>query len=544
VGGDVLVVGDERGQVRAWSISTRRPLGPAMAAHGGPVASVSVSPDGRRAVSAGAGDGMLQAWSIGPSGLDPLQSAAVGATPQTTAIVPNRQLLIVGTLDGLVQVRDAGTLTLRQDIGSSGSIRVHSAGVAQVIPLDSGDVVTVGMDGWVNGLSLSAFGTYGSQRMPAPSPIVAAVDPASAVALVGSVDGTVAAIGGVARTTFGLEVLAHSATVKFGETTRPDRVPVIEYGPVDPATGQQGAEVSVRAVNRRGRWGEEVVARTPFLARVTSAVALGGARVAVVDAAGVVQLYDGARRTATYEAGTVGNLAPAVVPLGRQRIAVVTGSEITVLDTTEGSLRETRVIAPPKEAGSFYGAASFPGGRRLVASLTDRSLRVFDTRSGQQLRDATVGVVSPFLAIAPGGRFIAQYDPLTGVISIRDGRTLRQSGRDLVSPGFPLDLTWMHDGARLAAVSTDGALHYWDIAERRELAQLQHGSKVEGVFALRDSSFVYTAGLGRVREWDLSPRHATRAACEEAGRNFTRAEWSTYLDGDYRTTCPRASAES
>ena len=51
-------------------------------------------------------------------------------------------------------------------------------------------------------------------------------------------------------------------------------------------------------------------------------------------------------------------------------------------------------------------------------------------------------------------------------------------------------------------------MHYWDIADRKQLAELPHGSEVDNVFAAPQGSVVYSVGDGVVREWDLNPVRA------------------------------------
>ncbi len=171
--------------------------------------------------------------------------------------------------------------------------------------------------------------------------------------------------------------------------------------------------------------------------------------------------------------------------------------------------------------------------------MGDRSLRVFDVDTGKEVDHTMTDVLSSSLAISPDQKLIAQVDALTGVVSLRDTKTLQPAGRDLVAPGFVTDLTWLDNGRRLATSSTDGSVHYWDVGERKQIAALPHGAKVEYVFASARGTVVYSAGLGVVREWDLSPPRAARAACTEAGRNLSRDEWDTYLGGEsYRQTCP------
>ena len=171
--------------------------------------------------------------------------------------------------------------------------------------------------------------------------------------------------------------------------------------------------------------------------------------------------------------------------------------------------------------------------------MSDGSLRIFDVETGKELAHAMTNARSSGLAISPDERLIAQVDGLTGVVSIRDTTTLQPSGRDLVAPGFVNNLTWLDAGRRLATGSTDGSVHYWDVTDRTQLAELPHGSGIDNVVAVPSGSVVYSVGAGVVREWDLNPARAVRAACAEAGRNLTRDEWDTYLGGEsYRHTCP------
>jgi DNA-binding beta-propeller fold protein YncE len=281
------------------------------------------------------------------------------------------------------------------------------------------------------------------------------------------------------------------------------------------------------------------VAQTESLPDVASASALGGADVAVVDYSGVVRRYRGARQTAVLDVDAVvePGTRPLLFALHGDRLGLVIGQSVAIIDTRNGALRKTHVITDPDTR--FAAVAALPTGGRFVASMGDRSLRVYSAATGKLVDHAMTDALSSGIAISPDGTLIAQVDALTGVVSIRDMETLRTTGRDLVAPGFVTDLTWLDHGRRIATSSTDGFVHYWDVAERKQLAELPHGSKVEYVLAAADGSVVYSEGIGVVRQWDLTPPRAARAACAEAGRNLTRDEWDTYLVGEtYRQTCP------
>ncbi len=78
--GSVLVVGDQGGQLRLWSVADHTPIGPAVVAHPGGVNAVAMRSDGRRVVSLGAADNQLKTWSVTPTGLQPLATFTLGAS--------------------------------------------------------------------------------------------------------------------------------------------------------------------------------------------------------------------------------------------------------------------------------------------------------------------------------------------------------------------------------------------------------------------------------------------------------------------------------
>ena len=533
--GALLAVGDLRGQLRLWSVIDHTPVGPAVLAHEGGVSGVAVRGDGERVVSFGAIDNQLKTWAVTPTGLQQLGAVSLTSSGASVAYLSDNRTIAVGESNGSVQLFDADTLTLRPDFGSNGTRSLHTASVAQVIPISDGGFATVGLDGWVKRLS-GVFELIGNRRPAEATPFAAALDRTTGLTVVASADGTSAVLdSSTGSSSFGKEALSQRAPVKIGDSATADRAAIVRYLSDD---GSAAAVVTLRAVGKGGQW-KGTVAETSRLPSVASTAALGGNDLAVADYSGKVRRYEGSRQTAVLDVpAAVESEQPVLLALSNERLLLVTRSRVAIIETSRGKLRTTHLISDP-DAAEFNAVGAFPGGRRIAVSMNDGSLRLFNVETGKEVARRMTNANASGVAISPDAKLIAQADGLTGVVSIRDATTLQPAGRDLVAPGFVNDLTWLDDGGRLATGSSDGAVHYWDIPERKLLADLPHGSAIDDMFAAPQGSVVYSAGNGTVREWDLDPVRAVHAACTEAGRNLTHDEWDTYLGGEsYRKTCP------
>jgi WD40 repeat protein len=534
--GTVLGVGDQGGQLRAWSVAGRAPIGPAVLAHAGGVAGVAVRGDGQQVVSLGANDNQLKTWTVTPAGLQPLGTFALSALGTSVAYLSDDRTIAVGEGNGSVQLLDADTLTVRSDFGANGSKSLHTAFISQVIPIrdprTDGGFATVGLDGWIVRLT-GSFGVFSSRRAAESTPLAAAINRDTGLTLIASADGTTSVVDRGVSSKFGTFVVSQATRVQMGDSATADRAVVIEDD-----SDTDAAVVTLRAVDASGHLGR-AVARTASLPGVASAAALGGDALAVVDTSGVVRRYERGREAAVLRFDVVGSSRPSLVALRRHRLGLVVGSSVAIIDTSDGKLRKAHIVNG-RDGARFSAVAAFPEGGKLAASMSDGSLVVVDVETGKQVARTMTNARSSGLAIAPDGKLMAQVDGLTGVVSIRDATTLQPVGRELAAPGFVNNLTWLDDGRRLATASTDGSVHYWDIATRKRLAELPHGSVVDNVFAAPQGSVVYSVGDGDLREWDLDPQRAVRAACAEAGRNLSRDEWETYLGSEpYRLTCPQ-----
>ena len=105
--------------------------------------------------------------------------------------------------------------------------------------------------------------------------------------------------------------------------------------------------------------------------------------------------------------------------------------------------------------------------------------------------------------------------------------------------------------ARVATGADDGYARIFSIADGREVARLPLGEKVQHLEFERDGRLKATVYTFDSYLWEsyfryaLAPtmaRDLIAAACKRLTRNLTADEWSNYVGGTYRETCPELSA--
>lgn len=120
--------------------------------------------------------------------------------------------------------------------------------------------------------------------------------------------------------------------------------------------------------------------------------------------------------------------------------------------------------------------------------------------------------------------------------------TSRPAGTLPGSRGYASQLMVSADGSTLVVRGGDRTISIYDLRTRQRVGQpIEIAEEDLNVAALRPDGRQMALGGGPrgIQIWDLDPAHWAAAACVMAGRNLTRAEWSTYLSwaGPYHRTC-------
>jgi len=211
-------------------------------------------------------------------------------------------------------------------------------------------------------------------------------------------------------------------------------------------------------------------------------------------------------------------------------------SRVQVLDVGSGRARFSRTVR------NGHGGLEFsPDGRSLAAlgcCEPGSTIAAWDARSGRQLFSPRVAGHATSIAFSPDGRLGA---------GTADGALLRWDVRDGKQVGAPLQIastpllpiSFSPDGHLLAASTAGGTQALWDLRARKRLGRsfpTRQGVEAAEHFAPDGDIIIDYFGDGA--KWPTDSRVWQRYACEVAGRDVTRAEWSDVLpDRDYRRVC-------
>ena len=131
---------------------------------------------------------------------------------------------------------------------------------------------------------------------------------------------------------------------------------------------------------------------------------------------------------------------------------------------------ETELCSCKGHDGIIQSVAFSPDSRFLLSGSVDRTVRVWDTATGQESRRLGEAVDSvKSVAYSPDGRFIAASSgDFEGLICIWDAVSGREIARLLAPGGHVSQIAFSPDGKLLAGTGTDNALCVWEIATRTE----------------------------------------------------------------------------
>jgi WD40 repeat protein len=197
------------------------------------------------------------------------------------------------------------------------------------------------------------------------------------------------------------------------------------------------------------------------------------------------------------------------------------GNTVVVRDANNGE-REERVLKGHSDA--VHSAAFSPDGRRIVTGSDDRTARVWDVQTGEQiaiLRDHTapvrsavfspdgLRVVSTQMAQrsrgdTSGNNLVTSNDRIVLLWDAQSGRVIRRfEGHTEQVYGA----TFSPDGRQIVTASADGTARIWDVATDKATILDGHSSSVVSAAFSSQGDRIVTASLDEtVRVWDAEAR--------------------------------------
>jgi WD40 repeat protein len=142
------------------------------------------------------------------------------------------------------------------------------------------------------------------------------------------------------------------------------------------------------------------------------------------------------------------------------------GEDFTVYLTDIATGKEVRRFQG--HTGQVRGIAFTPDGRQALSGGADKTLRLWDVRSGDLVRAFPAGCVVNGLAVSPDGRLAlsAGWDGSVRLWQLDNGREVRSFAGH---PDPVLSVAFSPDGRQALSGGLDGTMRLWDVDSGREV---------------------------------------------------------------------------
>jgi WD40 repeat protein len=223
--------------------------------------------------------------------------------------------------------------------------------------------------------------------------------------------------------------------------------------------------------------------------------------------------------------------------------------ELLLLNSTDLSIMARRPTRqeprnqqdPPSEVNNPTGISFSPDGRTLAVSLTGGKIVLWNLVDPGAASTVVGGhdQIAVDVAFSPDGTILASggSDRVVRLWRVRDGQQVGELGHDAVVRS----VAFSPDGNMLATASQDSIVRLWDLRTNTPLARLdRHSDEVNKVAFDSTGTIVASASAdGTVELWRLDPELAARNLCDRLDRFTMVDEWrSLGPDRGEPPTCP------
>jgi len=316
-----------------------------------------------------------------------------------------------------------------------------------------------------------------------------------------------------------------------GALLRPLPVPAWPYQSVNPsgthmvlANGIQTADVDLRT------------GRTTSMPGIVSAILASTGRLFVLDAAGTVQASTRPVEVPSADVPMVvtgrKQRQPTQIDVNDEAGRYAVSYDPNSIEVRSTAVNDQSIVTIVPERGNVSSYVLTADAKHLYVTARSTLLR-YDLAHPDRPKD--MGLQATHVALTPDRQLLA-VSLADGTLTFRDPETLERIGHDIQGGStYPL-MAMSADGSTLATTKL-GSMGLFDMKDRRALGPVVEIDPQSGLVMAPDSSKVYVERNRKVVAVTLDRAKWLATACQSAGRNLTKVEWATYLDGEPHKTC-------
>ena len=221
-------------------------------------------------------------------------------------------------------------------------------------------------------------------------------------------------------------------------------------------------------------------------------------------------------------------LIRGVMILTAVSIAVIPACKIMPLGWEKGSSRDKReLVCFRGHSGTVSSVAFSPDGKMMLSTSADKTFRLWDVASGQQIRSESEKIEnSRYVAPLPAG---AVFSPDGGkVVYMNSDQRIREWDLKVEMtwevPSFSSDssqsalVVFAPDARLLASVGTDNTILVWNVSTGKKLQVLKgHSGQVNSVVFTPNNRLLSGSADGTIRLWDLNSGKELRTYRDNGG---------------------------
>lgn len=475
-----------------WCTSQSRALEQTLAGHGGEVNSVTVTPDGRRAISASL-DGTLRIWNLGTGQTEHILFGHKGMVLSVT-IVPDGRRVISGASDGTLKVWNVETG--QEEFKLSG----HDGVIYTVATTFNGKHVVSGSgDGTLKVWDLETGQEVRTLAGHNQAVEAVALTPDSQYAVSTSSDGTLKVWD--LKTGQEMRTLAGLGGVPWAVTVTPDGKRAI--------TGYDGCYLEVWDIET----GQSICKLTRHEDSIRAAAVLPDGRYVISGSDdGTLKMWDldTKREICTLAGHGAAVNTVTVTPDGKHVISASNDYTLkvwTIASELHGDLSSGQQgSTSSRHRKTVTSIAVTPNGHVAISGSGDGIIKVWDLETGQEIQALSGHFCGGIWAVAvtpDSRRVISGHDghPLL----VWDLETGKQIYRLLGHEGWVTTVAVTTDGRLAVSGSFDGTVKVWDLETGQEVRTLAgHDDLVWAVALTPDDRIAISgSGDGTLKVWDL-----------------------------------------